>query len=97
MAATGQRPVLVSLLERRQDICGRRQRMRIVRVIPDKRAGHGVCEFEGFFASEVPHQKFILTTRSSRSPGLEGGDQFSRALSPAAHGYPFDPIARLNV
>jgi hypothetical protein len=97
MAATGRRPAPVSLLERRQDFCGCRQRMRIVRVIPDKRAGHGVREFEGFFASEVPHQELILSTRSSRGPGLEGSDQFFRALSPAAHGYPFDPMARLNV
>jgi hypothetical protein len=48
--------------------------MRVVRVIPDKRAGHGVREFEGFFAFEVPHKKLVLTTRSSRCFGLQYSD-----------------------
>ena len=84
-------------LERWQDLRGRRQRLRVVRVEPNKRVGNGVREFEGFFASEVPHQKLILSTRRSRGPGLQVGDQLLRANLSAAHGYPFEPIARLNV
>jgi len=85
------------LLERRQDFRGRRQCPHVVRVIASKGAGHGVGEFEGFFASEVPHQKLILSVRRDRGPGPERGDQFLRALLQAAHGYPFDPMARLKV
>ncbi len=87
----------MSLLKRQQDFGGRWQRPHVVRVIADKRAGQRVGEFEGFFASEMPHQKRVLTIRRSRRPGLEGSDQFLGALSPAVHSYPFDPMARLNV
>ena len=91
------RPGPVSLLEWRQDFRGRRQRPHIVRVIAAERAGHDVREFERFFASEVPHQKLILSARRSRGPVLESSDQFLRALLLAPHGYPFEPMARLNV
>ena len=91
------KPERAFLLERRQDFRGRRQCPHVVRVIASKRAGHGVREFEGFFASEVPHQKLILLVRRSLGPGLEESDQFLRALLQAAHGYPFDPMARLKV
>ena len=91
------RPERVFLLEGWQDFRGRWQRSRVVGVIATERAGHGVREFEGFFASEVPHQKLILSIRGSSSPGPKRGDQFLRAPLPAAHGYPFEPMARLNV
>ena len=91
------RPERAFLLERWQDFRGRRQRPRVVRVVATERTGHGVREIERFFASEVPHQKPILPIRRSSSPGPERGDQFLRALLLAAHGYPFDPMARLNV
>ena len=91
------RPERAFLLEGWQDFRGRRQRPRVVGVIATERAGHGVREFERFFASEVPHQKLILPIRRSSSPGLKRGDQFLRALLLAVHGYPFDPMARLNV
>ena len=90
-------PEPVFLLERWQDFRGRRQRPRVVCVIANKSAGYGVREFEGFFASEVPHQKLILPIRRSRGPGLESGDQFLLAGLMAVHGYPFEPMARLNV
>lgn len=66
-------------------------------VIANKSAGYGVREFEGFFASEVPHQKLILSIRRGCGPGLEGGDQLLLASLLAVHGYPFEPMARLNV
>ena len=91
------RPGPESLLQGRQDFRGRRQRPHVVRVIAAERTGHGVREFEGFFASEVPHQKLILSARSSRGPVLESSYQFLRALFLAPHGYPFEPMARLNV
>ena len=86
-----------SLLQGRQDFRGRRQRPYVVRVIATERAGHCVREFERFFASEVPHQKLILSARRSRGPVFESSDQFLRALLLAPHGYPFEPMARLNV
>ena len=86
-----------SLLQGRQDFRGRRQRPYVVRVIATERAGHCVREFERFFASEVPHQKLILSARRSLGPVLEVGDQILRPLLPAPHGYPFEPMARLNV
>ena len=86
-----------SLLQWRQDFRGRRQRPHVVHVIANKRVGHGVREFEGFFASEVPHQKLVLSARRSRVPVLESSDQFLRALLLAPHSYPFEPMARLNV
>jgi hypothetical protein len=43
-------------------------------VIANKNAGYGVREFEGFFASEVPHQKLILTIRRSCGSGFEHSD-----------------------
>jgi hypothetical protein len=91
------RPERAFLLERRQDFRGRGQCPRVVRVVATERTGHGVREFERFFASEVPHQKVILPIRRSSGPGLELGDQFLRALLLAVHGYPFEPMARLNV
>jgi hypothetical protein len=91
------RPERAFLLQRRQDFRGRGQCPRVVLVVATERAGHGVREFERFFASEVPHQKLILSIRGSSSPGPKRGDQFLRAPLPAAHGYPFDPMARLNV
>jgi hypothetical protein len=66
-------------------------------VIANKSAGYGVREFEGFFASEVPRQKLILSIRRRRGPCLKRSDQFLRTIQPAAHGYPFVPMARLNV
>ena len=97
MVVPQQRPERAFLLERWQDFRGRWQRPRVVRVITTQRAGHGVREFERFFASEVPRQKLILPIRRSRGPGFECSNQFLRDLLPAAHGYPFDPMARLNV
>ena len=97
MAEPGRKPEPVFLLERWQDFRGRRQCVRVVRMITRKRAGYGVREFEGFFASEVTHQKLILPIRRSRGPGLESGDQFLLAGLLAVHGYPFEPMARLNV
>ena len=91
------RPEQAFLLEWWQDFRGRGQCPHVVGVIASKRAGHDVREFERFFASEVPHQKLILPIRRSSSPGPERGDQFLRALLLVAHGYPFDPMARLNV
>jgi hypothetical protein len=55
-------------------------------VIANKSAGYGVREFEGFFASEVPHQKLILSIRRGRGLGLEGGDQLLLASLLAVHG-----------
>ena len=86
-----------SLLQGRQDFCGRRQGPHAVCVIPTERTGHGVREFERFFASEMPHQKLILSARRSRGSVLESGDQFLSAHLLAPHGYPFEPMARLNV
>ena len=97
MPEPGRKPEPVFLLERWQDFRGHRQCVRVVRVITRKRAGYGVREFEGFFASEVPHQNLILPIRRSRGPGLESSDQFLRVLLLGVHGYPFDPMARLNV
>ncbi len=86
-----------SLLQGRQDFRGRWQRPHVVGVIASERAGYRVRKFERFFASEVPHQKLILSARRSRGPVLESGDQFLRALMLAPHGYPFEPMARMNV
>ena len=97
MVVPQRRPERELLLQRRQDFRGRWQRSRVVRVVATERAGHGVREFERCFASEVPHQKLILPIRGSSSPGPERSDQFLRALLLAAHGYPFDPMARLKV
>jgi len=55
-------------------------------VVATERAGHGVREFEGFFASKVPHQKLILPIRRGRGSVLESGDEFLRALLLAPHG-----------
>jgi hypothetical protein len=97
MAAPGQKPERVFLLERRQHFRGCRQCVCILRVIAGKHACQSVGEFERFFASEMPHQKLILSTRRSRGFGLEDSDQFLRALLQVVHSYPFDPMARLNV
>ena len=91
------RPGPESLLEGWQDFRRCWQGPHVVCVIAAERIGHGVREFERFFASEVPHQKLILSTRRSRGPVLEGSDQFLRAFLLAPHGYPFEPMARLNV
>ena len=80
-----------------QDFRGRRQCVRGLRVITRKRAGQRVGEREGFFASEMPHQKLILPIRRSRGPGLESGAQFLLRGLLAVHGYPFERMARLNV
>jgi hypothetical protein len=45
----------------------------------------------------MPHQKLILPIPWSSGSGLEESDQFLRTIQPAAHDYPFDPMARLNV
>ena len=97
MAAPGQRPEPVFLLERGQDCRGRRQCVRGLRVIAGERAGQRVGEFEGFFASEMSHQKSVLAIRGFCASGFENSDQFLRAYLLAVHGYPFEPMARLNV
>ena len=85
------------LLERWQNFCRCRQHVCVVRVIASKGAGQRVGEREGFFASEVPYQKLVLTIGRSCGSRFERSDQFLRAGLLAEHGYPFDPIARLKV
>ena len=85
------------LLERWQNFGRCRQHVCVVRVIAGKGSGQRVGEREGFFASEVPHQKLIPPIRRSLRLGLEGSDQLLRVGLFAGHGYPFDPIARLKV
>ena len=97
MAVPVQTPEPVFLLERWQNFGRGRQHVCVVRVIAGKGSGQRVGEGEGFFASEVPHQKLILPIRRSLRPGLEGSDQLLRVGLFAGHGYPFDPIARLKV